>query len=287
MSLNNITVWSTKLILSDVIIRKDSGIYKITNLLDGKAYIGSAVNLRYRNIHHYRSLMLNKHHSIKLQRAWNKYGEENFKFEIIEVIEDKSQLISREQYYIDFLKPFYNTAKIAGSQLGYKHTVRTKELLSINRKNKMSKGEIVTWNKGLSLPPRTQSTKDKISLTTRGVKKKPFTEKHIDNLSIAAKKRSIEKPLPKESIQKGIDKRKSNPNYSQICKNRQAKTAESNKKKVYQLNPQTNEIIKIFNSNGEVMRYFDITSDGHIKKAAQANRIYKGFKWKYENRCSI
>lgn len=184
-------VWSTKLIPSDVIIQKEFGIYKITNIVDNKIYVGSAVNLRSRNRDHYFSLNLNKHHSILLQRSWNKHGESNFKFEILELVPDKSNLIQREQYFIDTLNPFYNICKVAGSQLGFKHSEKTKQKQSSQRKEKIDSGEIITWNKGLSLPPREQSTKDKISLTTTGVKKKPFTEEHKQKLSIKAKERKL------------------------------------------------------------------------------------------------
>jgi group I intron endonuclease len=43
-------------------------------------------------------------------------------------------LIQREQYYIDLLNPEYNICKIAGSNLGFKHSEITKEKLSISKK---------------------------------------------------------------------------------------------------------------------------------------------------------
>lgn len=49
-----------------------SGIYQIINLVNGKCYVGSAVNIKKRCYYHLRSCRLNKHHSKKLQRAWNK-----------------------------------------------------------------------------------------------------------------------------------------------------------------------------------------------------------------------
>ena len=66
-------------------------IYKIINTTNGKVYVGQTLkrgNLRFNN-HRY-DLNHNKHHSEHLQRAWNKYGEENFKVELIESILDKS-----------------------------------------------------------------------------------------------------------------------------------------------------------------------------------------------------
>lgn len=93
-------------------------IYQIRNIVDKKLYIGSAIDFLQRKALHLSHLRCNKHHSILLQRAWNKYGEENFRFEVITVIKDKSKLIEIEQLYLDILKPKYNICKIAGSRLG-------------------------------------------------------------------------------------------------------------------------------------------------------------------------
>jgi len=59
------------------------------------------------------------------------YGFSNFSLDILEYCKP-SILISREQYYIDLLKPWYNICKIAGSNLGFKHSEMTKAKLSIN-----------------------------------------------------------------------------------------------------------------------------------------------------------
>ena len=65
------------------------GIYKITNISNDKVYIGQAVNIKARFSKHKWALRNNKHHSILLQRSWNKHGEEAFKFEIIEYVDDQ------------------------------------------------------------------------------------------------------------------------------------------------------------------------------------------------------
>jgi group I intron endonuclease len=53
------------------------------------------------------------------------YGHDNFTLEILEYC-DKTEIIKREQYYIDKLNPEYNISKTAGSILGYKHTLKTR-----------------------------------------------------------------------------------------------------------------------------------------------------------------
>lgn len=56
-----------------------------------------------------------------IDRALLKYGFSNFTLEILEYC-DKNNVLEREQYYMDILKPQYNIVEIAGSTLGYKHT---------------------------------------------------------------------------------------------------------------------------------------------------------------------
>jgi len=88
------------------------GIYKITNTVDGKFYIGSSTNIFRRWREHKSRLRMGKHHSRYLQNAWNKYGEELFSFEVALLCE-VDDLCRYEQAYIDALKPEYNIAVCA------------------------------------------------------------------------------------------------------------------------------------------------------------------------------
>lgn len=95
-----------------------SGIYQITNQVNGKRYIGSAVNLKRRWQEHLKTLRRGEHENEHLQHAYDKYGEESFEFSVLECVDDTSQPILREQHYLDTLKPEYNIAPLAGSTLG-------------------------------------------------------------------------------------------------------------------------------------------------------------------------
>jgi hypothetical protein len=86
---------------------KISGIYKITNIVNNKFYIGSSVDIYHRLKHHYSDLKNNKHGNQYFLRSFLKYGKNNFIVEIIEKT-PKELLLIREQYYIDILKPHYN-----------------------------------------------------------------------------------------------------------------------------------------------------------------------------------
>lgn len=114
--------------------KNNSGVYMIKNIINGKVYIGSASNLIIRLSHHLHDLKNNKHHSLHLQRAWNK-NDNYFIFGVLEFIEDKTLLVSTEQKYIDLYKSYddslgYNICPIAGSSLGSKK-LRGKEERSL------------------------------------------------------------------------------------------------------------------------------------------------------------
>ena len=77
------------------------GIYKITNVVNGKYYVGSSIKLSGRIARHKRELRNNVHPNSKLQRSWNKYGESNFTFEIL-LFCDEEKLLEVEQEHLDY-----------------------------------------------------------------------------------------------------------------------------------------------------------------------------------------
>lgn len=111
-------------------------IYKITNTITNDFYIGSAVNFKNRRWGHISSLKKNKHKNRFIQNSWNKYGENAFIFEIVEIVDAKENLIDREQYWIDTLSPTFNLAKKAGSPLGVKHSEKSRKNMSLAHKGK-------------------------------------------------------------------------------------------------------------------------------------------------------
>ena len=101
------------------------GVYKIINKINKKFYVGSTSTIGFEKRWKKHILDLNKniHHSFYLQKSWNKYGPDNFSFEIIEECISEKCII-KEQYYLDFLKPEYNICKMAGSTLGIKYKLK-------------------------------------------------------------------------------------------------------------------------------------------------------------------
>jgi len=184
----------------------NSGIYKIINKINNKFYIGSAVNLTARKQTHFYRLRNNIHENSYLQNSFNKYGEENFYFEVIEIIEDKNKLLIKEQYWIDTLNPCnrnkgYNICTRAGSRIGTKLSEKHKEILR-KPKTEQHKKKISESHKGFKYSEETKiilsnmrkgrklsnETKNKIS---KAHKDKILSEEHRNNLSKSSKGRKL------------------------------------------------------------------------------------------------
>ena len=170
-----------------------SGIYKITCAGNNQFYIGSAAVLRRRRAQHFGSAKAGEHRNSHLQRAWNKYGEDTFKFEVLLVCA-REDLIMYEQRCMNIMLPKFNKDPVAGSKLGSKHSVEARKKMSrthLGKKPRLSddarahKSEIIRENvqKLWSDPVRAATTRRKM-LKTR----KARWSKEQSN-AIAARKR--------------------------------------------------------------------------------------------------
>jgi len=68
------------------------GVYKISNLIDNRVYIGSSKNIESRHTKHLEDLRKNQHHSIHLQRFVNKHGIDKLLFETIDICNEDNLL---------------------------------------------------------------------------------------------------------------------------------------------------------------------------------------------------
>ncbi len=108
----------------------NSGIYEIVNTVNNKKYYGSTCDFKERKKDHFKTLKSNTHRNPHLQNAYNKYGKENFQFNIIEFVEF-SQLLVIEQKYLDMTVDGYNIAKTATqTRLGIPCSEETKRKIS-------------------------------------------------------------------------------------------------------------------------------------------------------------
>jgi group I intron endonuclease len=104
------------------------GVYKITNISNGKFYIGSSRrSIERRLAIHKSKLKANNHGNKHLQSSWNEYGEENFKFEIFESIENPERVLEREEQLINELQSYKK-------EIGYNKLRKTKENPMLNKK---------------------------------------------------------------------------------------------------------------------------------------------------------
>jgi group I intron endonuclease len=121
---------------------KRAGIYRIQHIATGNQYIGSSVNVDRRLSDHRGYLRRGKHHSIYLQRAWNKYGEDSFIFEFLWAVDpEKDALIFEEQMAFNHIRCDFNMLKVAGSNLGKKTSEETKLKLSIAGRGRIVSSE--------------------------------------------------------------------------------------------------------------------------------------------------
>lgn len=163
------------------IIRKElkikSGIYGFVCKSNNKLYIGSSKILDIRfNVH-----IKGTRSNIVLQNAINKYNLQDFVFIVFEYCKPED-LISREQLYIDALKPEFNILKTAGSWLGYKHSIKTITKMSIAKtgKNNPMFGKNLTAE---TIAKISEANKGKIaSVETRAKLSK--SQKSIDRIGI-------------------------------------------------------------------------------------------------------
>ena len=121
-----------------------TGVYKITNIVSGKSYVGSSRNIRNRIKAHFSHLNRGDHPNKHLQSSFRKYGRDAF---VVTLLEECSQdeLIRREQYYMDTIRPEYNYRSIASGNFG-----------------------IPAWNKGLKTGPLSKEHKAKLSAAFKG-----------------------------------------------------------------------------------------------------------------------
>ncbi|MCD2345816.1 NUMOD3 domain-containing DNA-binding protein [Clostridium guangxiense] len=161
-------------------VHRISGIYKITNLVNNKVYIEQSVNIRKRWNQHVLELNKNIHPNIYLQSAWNKYGEINFKFSILEETGNLNEAeIKWIKYYSSNNRKFgYNLdgggnknktiseetrRKVSEINKGRKRSKETRDKISQSRKGKYGGKNNPRY--GVKLP---KEIRDKISKSLKG-----------------------------------------------------------------------------------------------------------------------
>ncbi len=116
------------------------GVYKIVNEQTGFCYVGQSQGVKKRIAEHFRLLRMNKHRNQKLQNAFNKYGEENFKWHLEVVCEDLDDMDIVENAFISgdavFAEPTsYNIASFAKAPMrGKTHSAEVRKNIQKGRR---------------------------------------------------------------------------------------------------------------------------------------------------------
>ena len=182
-----------------------SAIYAIVNNVTRDMYVGSSVGVNRRWSAHRNLLTKKCHYNSRLQRAYDKYGSGSFDWEIIQFVDDKSQLIAREQFWMNFFAPVYNGRPVANSPLGTKASDETRAKMSVSAKKRgfsdEHKQNISKAKKGICTISEEQKkrlsvlntgkvysaeTREKIRVTSTG---RYHTNEAKQKISVAAKAR--------------------------------------------------------------------------------------------------
>jgi hypothetical protein len=224
-----------------------TGIYQILNLINNKSYIGSSTTLRGRKNNHWYNLRRNQHSNSHLQRAYNKYGEENFTISALEEFEflSKEHLEEKEDYWID---KFDSISNGYNKQKAKKGTFTQKWM---ERNTNKRKGRVINYKKIEQYDLKTQS---------------------LIKLFNSVDKVLMEFPeLNKVSLYSHLTK---NGEYSNLFPfsyiNKQKKFPEESKTKILEL--VDGNIIKIYNNAKEILLDYPEIKFKGLQKVLYQNR---------------
>lgn len=227
------------------------GIYMIQNKVNGKIYIGQAVDIEDRWKIHKKELRGGYHINKHLQNAWNKYGQENFEFSILLECEE-SDLNMYEQYYIFELMTYDRKVGYNKNYGGYRGrpTEETKKKMSENHAH--AKGE----DHPMYGKHHTEETKRKMSEAQKG---KPLSEEHKKKLR------------ENHANNKG----ENHPMYG--------RTGENNPKSkpIVQIYPDTNEVVNTYFGIAETARQTGFNGSTISKCCRGKLKTHKGYKWMF------
>lgn len=265
-------------------MKKEYYVYLTTNLINNKKYIGK----------HFGFLDDNYLGSGKiLKRAIKKYGKENFKKEILEIVENEEQLNLKEKYYISYFDAmndinFYNIAE--GGQGGYlDRGYSEEEREEINKKisNNLKGSNHPQYGKSLS-----EETKIKIS---NSLKEYWTEEKRLERSKAytGAGNPMYGRHQTKESQEKRIANTDFNSYRTEEYRQKMSISTSGEKNGNYgnkgekakngvciQMLNEQGVLIKEFNTKRLVLEYLGIKGHSALDKAIKNGTPYKNYYWK-------
>jgi group I intron endonuclease len=255
------------------------GIYKIRNMINKKVYIGQTDRLNEREREHFYRLERCVHHNEHLQKSFNKYGKDNFKFEIIELTED---LDDRELYWLNEYGGLnsnntYNFKDPKTKEWSeYTKVKQSKSMLGENNPNygnkwsEEQKEKLSKMKKGKTLEDRIG--KERAELAKQKMSKSQKGRKHPEEVKEKIRQANIGENNP--AYGKGDRQRgENNPNYNKPMPNR---------KPVLKLNKE-GELIKEYEFLDQVKEDgFNPSNVMYCANGVKGYKQSKGFYWKWK-----
>jgi len=243
------------------------GIYKITNLVSGKLYIGQSINIPSRRDAHFEALRSKRHYNSHLQKSFDKYGEKNFIFAIIEECE---LLDAREIYWIKYFK---SADRFYGYNLSYGGT---KFKMTQEIKAKISDGMKVFYINN-------SEVKQKLSNKMKGNGNNFYGKKHSKETValITSKNKGRKMPL-EEKARRCKNLRENPPNlgrkFSEVAKKNMSKSHIGKKacNKIEFSNEQIENIVELFKQKvmlKDIATQYNV-SNIPIKRVLVENNVY-------------
>ncbi len=191
------------------------GIYQWTQISTGKKYIGSSKDIERRRMRHVQKLTRRRHDNLHFNNAWTKCGEHDFAFTILEIVEDESQLVTREQWYFDNIVRWdfdFNHCKIAGCPPSAKGRVVSEATRKALRDSNVGQKRTSEQNRNNSLSrlgkktqPHTETSRQKTSKSLLGhpvseETRKKLSEKNRGRVQTEEEKQKRRKPQKRKNL---------------------------------------------------------------------------------------
>ena len=247
------------------------GIYKIVNLINNKVYVGQTKeSFRRRFWLHRWELKNNKHPNKHLQNSWNKYGEDNFIYEVLEICAPDN-LDEKEKYWI---KEYRKINKSYNMQDGGQPEKLNSFISPETRK------EVGRKNRERMLGTKlSEETKNKMAESRKGKRIYRHNDTLTDEQAIAVKKMLVDGYSSKDITNrlnieyKSVNKIISNNAYSTLFVEGWDEFLAKHKENALQRKQRGKEIIRLYNEENmtvqQIAKKFGVDRNVvnyHIKK---------------------
>lgn len=268
-------------------------IYKISITDSDKIYIGSAVDFKRRKSRHICLLESHIHPNKHLQNSYIKHGGiSSFSMEILERV-SRENLLEKEQFYINqyLFKDLFNLCPLAKSNLGRKCSEETIEKIKENSKNNYYSENLANFRGWWKGKKRSEENKLKISENN---KKRVWTEESRKKLSETQKSKNRKMSAAQKDILYCVNKgskrtEETKQKMSQALKDKpksdthkeNMSKSHSRKRAVKQINLETLEVIKIFESITEASKEVKCADSSINACLSKKSKSCKGYLWEY------